>query len=665
MIGWKADVGYVYPTIVSPEINKMSDITFTDFGVPICIPIFQPNSPPISNLVIMAEQNEQSFYDNMKLYIGDDVNTLFSGVSVQLSRPWPNSKNISMVEKLIYTIPAVHSGYPNLYSKYMEELKTNSSSFFVTFYRIPSLNRLIRLAADVSGTTSGKIAIYKYDGDNLTLLIEVNADLGVAIFPQLFKNTSTLRFTALKQYGDNTDLTSVDSYVNRLFSVIPNFINSGTTYDEMRLYGEELNTKVLQKIITNLFTSDSKPDFTIITPDNPYEPGGPSGPDGGGGSFDDSSDQIVDSSIPTISSANTGFTRIYNPSLSQVQALARYLWTDENVIQTIWNHIKQYFEDPMQAIIGFNLVPVPVPNGGTQSFALMYIDTGVEMTVAASQFVDVDCGTFELKEYYGSALDYAPNTKVSCFLPFIGTVSLNTDEVMGRTLQVKYRVDICSGSCVAKIAVDGNFIYQYSGHCAINIPISSADFSSYVSSVISVAQLAAGAIAAGAGGVMASTAVDATQQTNQVVTTTQITNTARNPVTGRQITTGTMTRVETRESPNDLSSTQASFSGLTPQNISNTVGQIMSSKPNINHSGSFSGNSGYLGVRRPFLIIERPNICMPSNFPALNGFPSMITIELSSCKGFTRVQQVQLTGFNATNPEQAEILQLLKSGVIL
>lgn len=429
-----------------------------------------------------------------------------------------------------------------------------------------------------------------------------------------------------------------------------------------RYYDVQAN---IRKWATVTSTGENPPSNLPIGPDNPYEPGGPSGPGGGDGSFDNDSDQIVDSSLPTISSANTGFTRIYNPSLSQVQALARYLWTDESVIQTIWNHIKQYFEDPMQAIIGFNLVPVSVPNGGTQNFALMYIDTGVEMTVAASQFVDVDCGTFELKEYYGSALDYAPNTKVSCFLPFIGTVSLNTDEVMGRTLQVKYRVDICSGSCVAKIGVDGNFIYQYSGHCAINIPISSADFSSYVSSAISVAQLAAGAIAAGAGGVMASSAVDASQQTNQVVTTTQITNTARNPATGRQITTGTMTRVETRESPNDQSSTQASFSGITPQNISNTVGQIMSSKPNINHSGSFSGNSGYLGVRRPFLIIERPNMCMPSNFQALNGFPSMITLELSSCKGFTRVQQVQLTGFYATNPEQAEILQLLKSGVIL
>lgn len=400
-------------------------------------------------------------------------------------------------------------------------------------------------------------------------------------------------------------------------------------------------------------------------PDNPYEPGGPSGPGGGDGTFDDDSDQIVDSSLPTISSANTGFTRIYNPSLSQVQDLARYLWTDSSVIDTIWNHIKQFFENPMEAIIGFNLVPVLVPNGGTQNFALMYIDTGVAMTVAASQFVDVDCGTLALKEYYGSALDYSPNTKVSCFLPFIGTVSLNTDEVMGRTLQVKYRVDICSGSCVAKIAVDGNFIYQYSGHCAINIPISAADFSSYVSSAISVAKLAGGALAAGGAGVVGAGAAEAVQQTNQVVTTTQVTNTARNPATGRQITTGTTTRVETRESPIDQSSTQASFSGLTPQNISNTVGQIMTSKPSIEHSGSFSGNSGYLGIRRPFLIIERPNMCMPANFQALNGFPSMITLELSTCKGFTRVQQVQLTGLSATNPEQAEILQLLKSGVVM
>lgn len=421
-------------------------------------------------------------------------------------------------------------------------------------------------------------------------------------------------------------------------------------------------------ILSSLFGNNySPPDYNI--PDNPYEPGGPSGPTDPNlppGTFDDESDTIPDSPLPTLSAANTGFTRIYNPTLSQVQSLARYLWTDPDVIQTIWNHIKQFFENPMEAIIGFNLVPVPVPDGGTENFALMYIDTGVSMTVAANQFVDLDCGTVELKRYYGSALDQSPYTKVSCFLPYIGTVNLNTDEVMGTTLRVKYRVDIVTGACVAKIFVDGNCLYQYSGHCAITIPISSADFSSYVSAAISVGKLAAAAITAGAGAAMAAGVAEVSQQTNQVVTTTQVTNTARNPSTGRQITTGTTTTVQTRESPADQSSTQASFSGLSPQNVANTVGAIMSSKPHIEHSGSFSGNSGYLGVRRPFLIIERPNMCMPANYQALNGFPAMITMELSTCKGFTRVQQVQLTGMGrATNPEQAEIMELLKSGVIL
>ena len=406
----------------------------------------------------------------------------------------------------------------------------------------------------------------------------------------------------------------------------------------------------LQPVLDWMFSDVDKPDVTIIPPDNPYEPGGPSGPtdpDLPPGTFDDSSDPIPDSPLPTISAADTGFTRIYNPTLSQVQDLARYLWTTPDVIQTIWNHIKQFFENPMDAIIGFNLVPVHVPDGGTTNFKLMYIDTGVAMTAAANQFVDVDCGTLEVKRYYGSALDQSPYTKVSCFLPYIGTVQLNTDEVMGATLQVKYRVDICSGSCVAKIFIDGNCIYQYSGHCAINIPISSADFSSYVSASINVAKLAIGAATAGAGGAaMAGAQVAGTEQQTGNVSELQI-------------------QGQSQQQAPSQSTTSASFAGISPANISNTVGEIMNAKPHVEHSGSFSGNTGYLGVRRPFIIIERPNMCMPENYQALNGFPAMITMELSSCKGFTRVQQVQLTGMTATNPEQAEILELLKSGVIL
>lgn len=626
MIGWKAKLLFSDAQFALP--NNINQIQFNDDGI-VSVPTFGVRFDRITG-------NYANVLQQAREIIGEDSNALYS-IPAQRSRN-TNDNYIKFNE----FFPSLFLSFTKSYEKFLSS--SGSVVYSIALY-IPGLKRVIYRSGGAPQVWAvSDSGVLSKVGERGTILDAIT-DSG----------SMEYRAQNIYKYNGPDSLQDVSNWLD--LSIIVSKTGNCTASNL-----GPLNTE-LANWIKAIFGEASEPDYD--KPVNPYEPGGPSGPGGGDGSFDNDSDQIIDSSLPTISSANTGFTRIYNPSLSQVQALARYLWTDENVIQTIWNHIKQYFEDPMQAIIGFNLVPVPVPSGGTQSFALMYIDTGVEMTVAASQFVDVDCGTFELKEYYGSALDYAPNTKVSCFLPFIGTVSLNTDEVMGRTLQVKYRVDICSGACVAKIAVDGNFIYQYSGHCAINIPISSADFSSYVSSAISVAQLAAGAMASGAGGVMASTAVDATQQTNQVVTTTQITNTARNPATGRQITTGTMTRVETRESPNGQSSTQGSFSGITPQNISNTVGQIMSSKPNINHSGSFSGNSGYLGVRRPFLIIERPNMCMPSNFQVLNGFPSMITLELSTCKGFTRVQQVQLSGFYATNPEQAEILQLLKSGVIL
>lgn len=677
MIGWKCRAGVVPHSLQPITPTSLSDIEkyliddgiysiITKYSEDYSILESSSNSKYPFDKATYTFRTVDKYVDFLLSYFKEDYHYLY-GTTEMTNMNWVPFNQSTLRERMDavkFQFSSYNLQFPNIYNAELEIFNRiiNGESSVINeigiVYYIPSLKRVL-----VTTSCELKKGVYKVDGESLILLNDGRSGNRSFLESNIFGRLTSVKclkydgsLESIKNpqnyffFGAEWDIDSFDSTMKvpkRNYVGLTRYTSSGSI-----------------SIISDMFSDASKPEYDG-GPSNPYEPGGPSGPGGGDGTFDDESDQIVDSSLPTISSANTGFTRIYNPSLSQVQDLARYLWTDSSVIETIWNHIKQFFENPMEAIIGFNLVPVPVPNGGTQNFALMYIDTGVSMTVAASQFVDVDCGTLELKEYYGSALDYSPNTKVSCFLPFIGTVSLNTDEVMGRTLQVKYRVDICSGSCVAKISVDGNFIYQYSGHCAINIPISSADFSSYVTAAISVAKLAGGALAAGAAGVVGAGVADAAQQTNQVVTTTQITNTARNPATGRQITTGTTTRVETREAPMDQSSTQASFSGLTPQNIANTVGQIMTSKPSIEHSGSFSGNSGYLGIRRPFLIIERPNMCMPSNFQTLNGFPSMITLELSTCKGFTRVQQVQLTGLSATNPEQAEILQLLKTGVVL
>lgn len=549
-------------------------------------------------------------------------------------------------------IPSMYLLWDELYPLWNESLGQNISGYY-----IPSLSRLIIMwHKGAQGPY-----IYSVNNGNCTLLYNPPLQFGTS-FPG-YTSGQDIEYWICSNYSSKESMTDITNWVR-----FRGYINTPVLRDAT--IGKPANDTYKQNLsnaLLALFGDYAPPDRIEGGGDTPppYEPQPPSGPgDNPPGTFDDTSDPIPIPPIPTLSSADTGFTRIYNPTLSQVQALARYLWTEESVLQTIWNHIKQIFENPMQAMIGFNLVPCRVPDGGTRSFALMYIDTGVQMTAAASQFVDVDCGTLALDRYYGSALDQAPYTKVSCYLPYIGNVTLDTDEVMGTTLGVTYRIDIVSGSCVAYITVDGNVLYQYSGHCAINIPMSAADFSSYVSAVMAIAKLGVDT-AVGSGNVAAHLAKEAEQQTNRVTTTT-ITEkrTERNPDTGRQITSGTASKTIVKDEPRSINSTSASFGGMIAENITNTVSAIMGSKPHIQHSGAFTGNSGYLGVRRPYLIIERPNICLPSTYPQVNGYPSMISTELGACTGYTQVYQIQLTGLTATNPEQAEIMELLKSGVI-
>lgn len=622
MIGFKCDVGYV-PSRQQPE--KLSDVEFLDINKYFCIPIV--DGPR------QYDGSTDSFTDYIysKDGFSDESYYVFGALGYKEGN---------------YNFSETFTTFFNMYPKTYEFVSGSEKSPapVICFY-FRQLNRLVSLRY------VGNSNIYKVDGDNLTRLgyFPTNTAMNSSIPDGLY-------FMYITDYIKGMDLTKATFYGARCYR-----------YD----IGKTRMQATLVDSFKLLFTSDSVPDIVGDIPEpGPYDPGGDSGPgDIPPGTFDDTSDPIPDSPLPSISAADTGFTRIYNPTLSQVQALARYLWTEPSLIDTIWNHIKQFFEDPMEAIIGFNLVPCRVPDGGAKSFALMFIDTGVVMNTAANQFVDVDCGTFKLERYYGSALDQNPYTKVSCFLPFIGTVHLNTDEVMGTTLQIKYRIDIVSGSCVAKIFVDGSVLYQYSGHCAITIPISAADFSSYVSAAIGVgtalAGMAAGAATAGSSNI----SPEVLQSTGSVIasdTTALSTVAPSTPATiGQHEFAAQQLAYMSANSPSTSGSTQASFSGINPQNINNTVGQVMGGKMQIEHSGAFSGNSGYLGVRRPFLIIERPNMCLPATYGQLNGYPSMITLNLGECKGFTRVQQVQLTGCTATNPEQSEILQFLKSGVVL
>lgn len=430
------------------------------------------------------------------------------------------------------------------------------------------------------------------------------------------------------------------------------------------------------------------PFYIVSNPSNPYGPQSQSQPGGGNGDQDYTTTPIPSGQLPTLSPANSGLTRIYLPTLSQLSALGQYLWYTDSVWETVWNHVKEMVGSLSEAIIGLNFIPFAPTVGGSEEVRVLLNATGITMNYAESQWSEIDCGTCAVTTQAGSFLDYAPYTQVELFLPFIGNIQLDTDEVMGKTLHVKYRFDIVSGACIAIVEVNGDVYYQYSGQAAIACPITSANFSEYISAAIGVATAAIGT-AAGigiAGGVGAiSGALTGHSSTVSVQTgggsqssfqSTTLTQT-RNPATGRMVNTQRVTNTAAgsvsvddtiRKSERDYipsKATQASFLGLSPTSIANTVGGVISSKPHIAHSGAFSGNSGFLGERKCFLTIKRPKQALPENYAKTSGYPCMMWKNFGDLVGFTKIHSVILSGFSATQNELDEILQLLKLGVIL
>lgn len=99
-------------------------------------------------------------------------------------------------------------------------------------------------------------------------------------------------------------------------------------------------------------------------------------------------------------------------------------------------------------------------------------------------------------------------------------------------------------------------------------------------------------------------------------------------------------------------------------NLLPALGGVTRLHTNVERSGSFTGNSGAMGSKVPYLIISRPQTAMADKFETLSGYPSNTYTMLSDCKGFTQVKYCHVENLSATETEKKEIERLLKEGVI-
>lgn len=367
----------------------------------------------------------------------------------------------------------------------------------------------------------------------------------------------------------------------------------------------------------------------------------------GDGTFDDTTDKVPLPAMPTFSAAKSGMVSLFRPSLSEIQALGAYLWTN---IKDFIENMQKLFSNPMDYFIAFHIVPAVPEVGSARNIKLGLWTTNISMAPVVSQWHEADMGEITIQPYWGSALDYAPYTKISLFLPFIGSVSLNTDEVMGQTLSLKYRIDLLSGQCVAILLVNNDALYQFTGECSVSIPLTGADWSRiYTAAVGAVTALAAGVaggVAAGAKGATAGMSA-ANAMPSLPEATADI---------GAQ--------AEKIASANVLRS-KALLASHVSHTVDNVAGNIASAKPVVQHTGNISGSAGMLGNRTPYVLIEYPNQSLPENYKHFMGYPSNVYSNLTELNGYTECEQILLSGISCTEDELAEITEAMKAGVYL
>lgn len=398
----------------------------------------------------------------------------------------------------------------------------------------------------------------------------------------------------LSSYAQNIDLYSMP------FLFVPNdgyyinyiIINAYQTYANagIRLYGP-ISTALGRSFWDGIEPEDEDDPYPDVPDSDDDDPDGDGIPD---------PDPIPFPDIPTIDATDTGFVSLYAPTKQQIRALSSYMWSSSFDLDTF----KKIFADPMDCILGLNIVPVSIPTfENTSSVTVGNIDTGVEMYKAIRQWVEFDCGSLDLGSLTDTYLDYSPHSKWSIYLPYIGIQQLSADDVAHKILTVKYHVDILSCACVAYLKCGDSVLYQFAGSCGSSIPVTSVNFAQMISSIISIGATAGTLIA---GGATAPVAVGA---------------------------------------------------------MASTLSNVMNLKPDVKRGGSIGSSAGLLGIQKPFVIVELPNVCKPAKQHHYIGYPSFITKTISDLSGYAEFESVIVDGVPCTDEEREMIIDILKGGV--
>ena len=361
----------------------------------------------------------------------------------------------------------------------------------------------------------------------------------------------------------------------------------------------------------------------------------------GGGSFDDSSDAFGLPTLPSLGVSEVGFVNVYNPSKGQLQGFADELFPDFQIptpstqtgIEAVAENLANTFEvigdfaesyvnaGLVNYVIDCHIVPVKPNTVEHTGLKVGFKTFNFNPAKVTSDYVELNCGTLEIAEYYQNFLDYE-GTKAKLYLPFIGFVDIKPEWFQSGKLGVIYHFNIIDGSCIAfviatssKSKLSNTVVATFGGNCCVHMPITGTNYASMISGIVG-----------GAVGI-------ASNASNMIKTNQQ-----------------------------DKGTVMSNIEGAT--GIASNLADAVGAKPSIEQSNGYNAGMSFMCYRRPYLLIERPVASFSKNYPKEQGLPLNVTTKLGTLKGFTTCTAPIVDNFHCLEEEKEMIKQALIEGTI-
>lgn len=290
-----------------------------------------------------------------------------------------------------------------------------------------------------------------------------------------------------------------------------------------------------------------------------------------------------------------------------------------------------------------------------------------DIPVLTSSTFSIDGGSVDVMPDPDYNMDYKNyvNSTVSVYIPYCGTVELNPVEVMFKTLNLTYLIDLSTGSCTAVVtlSVGSNLEYPIatkSGQMGFLIPITATNAGQVAGAIWNDGASAVGLLASGA--INIARTLTATKMSNQkAINNYQDALSSKNP--------------DPVKAQRDLDFSKSNIAASEGIDIANNLVktglegfQTVNSAMHRAGIGCpiISGGSGSTALMMPsgaYIQIRRAKYKPSNKYNSTYGYPVVSKdIKIRNLKGFNVLNNVDTTGLSCTSAERSKIKTILESG---